>query len=511
MRFPPDHEWLKCTASAPGTEVLLTGWEGTLEPDTLRPQVTSLPPEVAEMVEPWLQEAAASVRGGRGDDAEGVALRLEGMLPDLRRRLGAVFPLPVAMGRARGRSPERMVAEGLARVVVEDWVAGMLLFRERFAADCVRLAGWVGEGVLAEVEGLEAAAAAEVHGPGGSVIRIKLRGGRVIFYKPRPVTGEMLWAELNEAVAARDAGAAVRAARVLEGGRVDSFGAYGWMEGLERCGCDEDLHWRRAGSLLCLAECAGLSDLHMSNVLVTAEGPAVLDAECLGATDWDEAEGMVGTGLLPVGLPDVSGLFGGEAAVPGVLVAGWNEAGEMWLAGSRLLEQGNRPQVRRRPIECLPGMVKGYLRSQRALVEVREELLRPGGWVERVQSMHGARVVLRSTLRYGVALSRSLGMGTEGGRRLAVRKALGEAGMAREVVEGEVEALLRMWVPRFLVVAGTRDLRLEGSGLVVRGAVPRCAADGIGRRLEALPVERDDEGVGSRIAAALFRAPSGSF
>lgn len=203
------------------------------------------------------------------------------------------------------------------------------------------------------------------------MVRLRFVGGLTIFYKPRPITGESLWAELNAAMTETDEESSVKTARVLAGGMLDKGGpgasgvpSYGWMEELERGCCAEKVHWQRAGALLCLAHHVGLSDLHMSNLVATAGGPAVLDAECLGGVissrsgKDDGAEDLQGsllrTGLLPniercgaFELPDVSGLFGGAAPVPGVLLPCWTgsqaDSTELRFVPARLLEQMNRP------------------------------------------------------------------------------------------------------------------------------------------------------------------------
>ncbi len=393
-----------------------------------------------------------------------------------------VSAMPVLQGLERLTAEQR---DGYARVtrgLIDDWRSGVRVFARRLRADIGELGAWMR--VTTEIQELRVAGS-DVHGPNGVAVEVRFAGGRAVFYKPRAVTGERLWAELQECLRDVDASAAVQAAAALE--RRDEAGDYGWMEGLEQCGGSGPGDWVRAGALACSAMLAGMSDLHMANVVATRQGPAVVDAECMGgclSVEKDVMREVMGTGLLPAGeLPDVSGLFGGGAEGTGVRVPRWTEDGGVELVGARLLEQRNRMTRAEAPLLCLPGMVEGFGRAAEAIAEIRGGLLAGGGWVERVEREHAPRVVWRSTLEYGLAMSRGLrveAMGSEATRR----RALGVGWR-----EMEVKALLRLWVPRF-----TRDESLPREGRTVR------------ERLEGWSAEEVRSEAGGVLARALFQA-----
>lgn len=352
--------------------VLLTGWEGTLTYASA-PSRPLVPADLGALVEPLVSEAGDRLRSLSLQAQRRLgyaAVPVGELLPALRQRITAVYTMEVVQRRADPVAPDRRSVDILARTVLEDWLAGVRLFLLRLGADRERLGRWLGLPALPSIASLTTAAS-DVHGRAGAVVRLRFVGGLTIFYKPRPITGESLWAELNAAMTETDEESSVKTARVLAGGMLDKGGpgasgvpSYGWMEELERGCCAEKVHWQRAGALLCLAHHVGLSDLHMSNLVATAGGPAVLDAECLGGVissrsgKDDGAEDLQGsllrTGLLPniercgaFELPDVSGLFGGAAPVPGVLLPCWTgsqaDSTELRFVPARLLEQMNRP------------------------------------------------------------------------------------------------------------------------------------------------------------------------
>ncbi len=535
MLFPPEEIRLAGLVENPaadGAKILLVGWEGTLAPIDAGPQATPLPAEAIALVEPLVLGAMDSVQAavtGLASPCATDARALENLAKTLERRLGSLYALPVAFGRMHHRWPEREGADRIARMLAQDWVVGVELFLARLKADSERIARWMEVPTLPLVVSFRAAAS-DIHGRAGGVIEIEFVGGGRIFYKPRPVTGELLWAELNAAVATVDRGASVMAARALAGGRGDGSG-YGWMEALATGSCDAEEHWHRSGALLCLAQHAGMSDLHMANVMATAQGPAVLDAECLADpsgshTAGDHDAALLATGLLPDAsmrgaepLPDVSGLFGKGVEVSGVLLPRWSTSPGGHAAVSfgpgRLLEQGNCHASRRAPLACLPRMLEGYLRCARALLSLRHDLLGRGGWVDRLDQLHCPRVVLRDTLSYGSLISRSLVsgvIGSEESRRAELQRMLLETPCAlqirenAELLDAEVDALLRLCVPRLHVPSETREVASDEGRVLAREAVPCTPALGVQRRLEAMCLGNFEHDATSSLSAILFRA-----
>ena len=319
---------------------------------------------------------------------------------------------------------------------------------------------------------------------------------------------------------------------------------YGWMEAVSVCaGARSDLYWERAGGLLCMAQQVGLTDLHMENVVRGEAGPAVADAECLrsnlvaggGATDTadtvgEEAVGraieeLLETGLLPFAAPpasgslcsgeagsdgiadmiagmDVSGLFGGPAAVPSLLLPYWrcspDRLPQLALARAYLgAKEADGARVS--PLAVLPQMLCGYRGAARALISIRGRLLACGGWLDMLNRFHSPRVVVRPTLEYALLVSRSLApdcLESADARRSALvdslkgRRALISGGeIPCAVREAETDALMALDLPRFIVPAGTRGLALSSGRMVVPQFLHSTAAETIRCRLQGLSEE----------------------
>jgi len=511
-------------ASGGRERLLLVGWEGALAPVPGKDAGAGEP----EVLGSWMAEARRFAARISTSDS-GATLPLEQLVGALRRRLMGVFAMPVAMGFGGLTGEQRAGLERVTGAVLEDWRAGVGLFARRLRGCSAELARWMGVAELPEIISL-GAASSDVHGPSGVGIQIEFAGGETVFYKARPVTGEVFWAELQGRLAEIDLQAGVRAARALTGR--DQAGEFGWMECLPRSVCEEGRHWRRAGALLCAAMATGLSDLHMANIVATADGPAVVDAECLGGLGgWAPGDGegmegeLLGTGLLPFGdLPDVSGLFGGGASVSGVRVPRWGADGAVEFVGAGLVEQGNRlAGSERAPLACLPEMLDGFRCAAEAICGIRRELLTEGGWVERMEASHRPRVVFRSTLEYGLVMSRTLFpeaigfsevIGSEVARERAVRRGLAELGPRQGGAEGggveeaEVRALLRLCVPRFTMGGGGG---VQDEGGLVFGGPELCAAEegGVRGRIEGMSPGWVESGGREALAGVLFQANSG--
>lgn len=448
--------------------VLLVGWEGVLAPAVADDAVAGYGP-----MSRLMREVEVFARG------ELRGLPVEGLVRGLGRRLMGVSAMPALAGVQGLTAAQTAGYARMTRWVLEDWRSGVRVFARRLWADVEELGAWMG--VTGEIEELRVAGS-DVHGPNGAAVEVQFAGGLAVFYKPRAVTGERFWAELQGCLGEIDEGAAVRVAAVLE--RRDEAGKYGWMEGLAS-EAREPGEWVRAGALVCSAMLAGMSDLHMANVVATSGGPAVVDAECLGGClglQRDLKGEVMGTGLLPAGeRPEVSGLFGAGAALTGVKVPRWREDGGVEMVGAGLLEQKNRMRGAEARLLCLPEMVEGFGRAAEAIEGIRGELLAEGGWLERLEREHAPRVVRRGTLEYGLAMSRGLrveAMGSEAGRR----RALGE-----NWSEAEVAALLRLWVPRF-----------------AEGERPRCEGRTVRERLGSWSAGELRSEAGGVLAGALF-------
>ncbi len=164
---------------------------------------------------------------------------------------------------------------------------------------------------------------------------------------------------------------------------------------------------------------------------------------------------------------------------------------------------------------ALPEILSGYVRAALALLAIRPDLLRKGGWVDRFETQHSPRVVLRSTLIYGVVLSRSLlpeRLASEEIRQGMLRSELERASLDpgitthAKVLELESKALLRLCVPSFYLAAGTRNVAGEGGHILAHDAASQTAAETIRHRLEGLCMDGMEETVKAALASILFRA-----
>jgi hypothetical protein len=505
--------------------ILLLGWQGTLAPDV--PDASQDDTSAQAPFHFVADEALSRLTALAPSDllrCGGSALPVDQLLlPLVHRCMGIAAAVAGSDGNVNPADLLRTHPRAVRWVesATKQWVTATLLFLERLHSEAERLAAWLGENRLPPIATLSPANS-DLHDAGGPSIRIAFASGLAIFYKPRPVTGELLWYQLTRQTAAVDAACKIPAARVLAGnGRPVERDRYGWMESLASPApglIDEAEYWKRAGSLLCHAHVACLTDLHMSNIVATSEGPAVVDAECLGTPVADAAmvpadvasaaailsQQLLATGLLPHStsweLPDVSGLFGKAAATSQILVPSWKfpTAGSpsLTFTPSRLLEQQNRSGDSS-PLVCLPHLVEGFRRAAHALIETRSALLAPGGWLEWVEKTHAARVVLRSTLDYGFRMSEVLVSAPQDS------PAQSKAPVAA-ILDEETGSVNRLLVPGFVSPPGSRDIASGGGRILAERAFAVTAAESIRMRLSSLSANELDSSLLAALALPLL-------
>lgn len=518
-------------------DLLVLGYQGTLIPDPDRADSPSPGPRDASAavhefsLEPWVALALRELdlripAGQRPCGREPVEL---GPLTDgLRHRLsGMVTQVLLACPDAGAEVIARdfSVLSRLLNVAVAEWIDGIAVFFERLRRDAAPLAAWLHCETLPGLQSLTAASS-DSHTGGHKVLRLLFCDGRSVYYKPRPVTGEWLWEQLIHSVNAHSS-LQLSAAGALAG----QGGRYGWVSSLIPHGALSNwdqrsdqarAYWHAAGATLCLAEHVRMTDLHMANVMATACGPGLFDAESLGNPPSSVSEraksgapapftaaidDLLDTGLLPLrnsgGLPDTSGLFGRRAAAPQILVPRWSSGSDgrrrLDLSPAVLLDHGNAPPGAT-PVEVLPHLVSGYREAAMALMRCRESLVSPRSrWRSTLEHSHAPRVVLRDTLEYGLLLSRSLRpeqlqsaqrrhTALESALRASARRALPAA-----VLRTELRTLLHLHIPRFTVLPGSRTVA-AGSGRPLAPRYYSCSpSEAVLRRLGALSPERLDE------------------
>jgi lantibiotic modifying enzyme len=494
--------------------LLVLGYRGTLRPV----EREMLPPAMEALLEPWLAQAWHRLNQRVPQEHglfQGEPISLESLLPLLKDRLIGI--LTQALG-AIGIDPNNPATshiyrdfpllQPLIRSAISEWAAAIGTFLQRLHRDQSRLAALLQCPQLPPIESISATAS-DMHGGGHSVLRVCFQGGGCLYYKPRPLTGEWLWHALLNAIAGLDPQLHLPGARVLTGAADDR---YGWIESVfpeenyfsnsseKRPPATVD-YWHLAGALLCLAQHVHLTDLHLGNIVATASGPVVTDAECFAtpilhqtgredsshrqAALSDSLDAILSTGLLPrkniSSLPDVSGLFGHAAPVSAIRLPAWSLSSDgryqLTSVGAELVDHGNAP-TQTTPIAVLPQMLSGYRYAAELLIGARKTLLAPGSqWRAVLEKLHAPRLVLRDTLTYGWLLSQSLepqSLRSCYQRRNVILAEL-QSGSCKNlpaaVVRAELSAILQLHIPRLTILPGSRTLA-TGSGR----AMARCFA-----------------------------------
>jgi lantibiotic modifying enzyme len=481
--------------------LLVLGYHGTLQPH-ITSHSNDVPPAMAALLLPYLEQALAELDCRLPPDQryfQNEPISLDGLIAVLRERLQDILTLPLAEHLAAshpttGHESSQLTLEypaltPLLRQVITDWVTATATFCQRLQRDSSRLAHWLGLPRLPPIASLTGTTS-DMHPGGHLVLRILFRNGPSIFYKPRPLTGEWLWHALLEAIHSADSGLRLPSARVLLG---DKPQRYGWMESVLPHPCtlasqSTPAYWHNAGALLCLAGLAGLSDLHLGNIIATSNGPVVTDAECLAAPEiYDPAmkvershgstfqtiqQSLFATGLLPSpnheNLPDTSGLFGSATKVHALQLPYWSRSATgkpiLLAAPASLLDHGNSPGPVS-PLAVLPHMVNGYRHAAQALLQARHALLaQESSWRRLLVRSHAPRVVLRVSLAYAVMLSKSLDpvhLRSSQQRRYALRNMLRQPPttiLPASVLRAELHSMLHLHFPRLVLLPCSRTL-----------------------------------------------------
>lgn len=159
------------------------------------------------------------------------------------------------------------------------WVTSVAELVTRLATDRVALEQQFADGKSLGIVVQLDTALSEPHGGGRRVMALTFPCGRKVVYKPRPVAMEAAFQDLLDWLATQGLGCAPESLRII------SRSGYGWSEWLEpsvaRNRTQVDRYFERAGALLCLVELLGGDDLHAENVVATAKGPLLIDAETL--------------------------------------------------------------------------------------------------------------------------------------------------------------------------------------------------------------------------------------
>ncbi|HKC24913.1 MAG TPA: type 2 lanthipeptide synthetase LanM, partial [Thermoanaerobaculia bacterium] len=472
---------------------------------------------------------------------------------DLHREAAGGAPIPTVPPRRRlyrafvggllggGLVPLFLELSVLARAAATlalDWAAANAELAGRLAADSAALAEAFGAAGLAV--GLSPALS-DRHEGGRSVAVLAFESNARVVYKPRTVALEAAWSDFLSWLG-RDVRDPPAALRVL------SRPGYGWIEHVSAAplGSREDasLHFRKGGALLAAAWALGARDLQMDNVLATAAGPVVIDAEAIlqpelalgapGARNALAAAGerlrrsFVATGLLTseAAMPDgrlveVGGMRGTGAhpssAMARVFRGANGDAMTMTLEPTAAAPMPNLPVLdgrRLRADELPDDVAAGFAAAYQAIAARKDELLAPGGPL--ADYAHDeTRVVLRPTDQYARLLAllcapRHLGEGLS--KSFAIDSLTRVFGASRErpplfpLVAEERAALERLDVPVFRIPIGAGALFSKG-GERLDGVVVASGMDALRERLARMG--EDDLAEQMRLLRAVL-LPSGT-
>jgi len=347
-------------------------------------------------------------------------------------------------------------------------------------------------------------AKSDPHDGGRRVSVIEFESGLRVVYKPRDVAIEAALTQFLTWCMRKGLSPAQKTLRVL------TRDGYGWVEFAEQAvfGNPAEIarFYEHGGGLMCLMHVLRGRDLHMENVIATAEGPIAIDVELLfqparriedpgegtaaraGRTAGDD--NCLDTGLLsflqmgPDGeVYDIGALRGARRVAISRPMRVWKEKGfdSIHFADGRQSDLDASSEVRlgdrtQRPEDYAAQITRGFADTYRFLLAHRDELLAPGGPLA-LFADRPARVVLRATDHYAtlIYLLASPAYQADGAARSGALDVLNRVfSRARSrpsiwaLAAAEREALERLDIPRFVVPAN--DTTIQAAG--------RCVAEG---------------------------------
>jgi len=318
--------------------------------------------------------------------------------------------------------------------------------------------------------------AGDTHRGGRSVILVRFSTGARLVYKPRTLAVDEHFHELLNWLNEKGAEPPLKGVRALDKGQ------HGWVEFVDRTGCENLEHvkrfYQRQGAYVALLYVLEAADFHCENLIAVGENPMLIDLEALfhprfADEDAESVYSALGRSALKVGmLParfwvgeessgiDMSGL--GSAAGQQIPhgVPQWERADtdEMHLVKKAMEMPGaqNRPTLNGHEVDALDyvdEIVEGFARMYRLLLRERD------GMLDLVQTFANdeLRVIVRGTHVYASILHQSYHPDVlrQRGERESLFDSLG--GMA-EFHEAEKADLIRGDIPFFTTRPASRDV-----------------------------------------------------
>jgi len=407
----------------------------------------------------------------------------------------------------------------LARRVAEcidDWVAARTAFIARLRDDWPALRDTFSPGrdpgALVRLVG----DAGDTHRGGESVVIAEFASGLTLVYKPRSLAVEAHFQELLAWLNRRGDFPPFPTSRVID------RRTHGWVEFAAAAPCRSDDEVRRfylrSGGYLALLHALCATDLHAENVIAAGEHPVLVDLEALFHPELAALAGepahpislALESSVLRVGfLPqrrwrstesdgiDLSGLSGAAGQLSPRPVRTLDSLGTdlMRFVRRRVPLPGarNRPTLLGAEVDVLDhtaDIARGFEAVYRALLRCRDELLAPGGPLDRFADDE-VRVIVRDTFTYARLLQESYhpDMLRDGLDRDCLldqlwRRAEGQPDFA-PIIAAERADVARGDLPRFVTRAGSRDL-WTGPADRMPGFLAMSGLDLARRRLRAL-------------------------
>lgn len=308
----------------------------------------------------------------------------------------------------------------------------------------------------------------DVHNHGRSVASVCLNGVTEVIYKPHSLNNELIFQDLlkrtGEGISLWDSNMCPK---------IVSRPDYGWEEKIcyQECSSTAGIRrfYERAGMQLFLAYLLGTGDLHCENMIARGEYPVLIDLETLvrlrvKGVPWDAfSDSVLGSGILPVYLPDDQGMGTDVGALRGegktksrMLVPVIRDAytskmrieyrpGVMGHTQNRIRCQGQSVEAGNYTKELESGFKKAY-QYVKDSPEIQNFILEQA---ENCQS----RQLISDTMKYAALLNSSFhpDLMADGGDRDLFVRSVGLVGKSREqqIVECEAQAMLRGDIPSF--------------------------------------------------------------
>ncbi|ONI69010.1 LanM family lanthionine synthetase [Kribbella sp. ALI-6-A] len=350
----------------------------------------------------------------------------------------------------------------------------------------------------------------DLHHGGRCTAILTFAGNRRIVYKPRPLDLHVHFNDLVQWMNDRT-GLAIRVVRVV------ARSGYGWLEHIDHHPCTDlagvSRFYQRQGALLALLYVLDGTDMHYENLIAAGDQPVLVDVETLfhpnstvqTATGIDPAhaalrDSVYRTALLPLlltgehGVADLSGLGGDADALAPHSVVDWADAGldTMRLVRRRARTRGgrNRPYLdggAAEPRDHELGIAIGFRLAYTTIVRHRDELLGPGGPIERCADDE-VRYVARPTRVYTSLLDEAThpnALRTADNREAWLELLWETDPTTRRLVPHELGDLRAGDVPLFVTRPGGTDV-WAADGTRIPGMLSESGLDRVRAKIAAL-------------------------